>query len=297
MIGYLYVLAAACLWGLLGVVSRWAFEQGVGPLEVAFWRATLGAVLFGSQAVLIQKVRLERADAGAVLGFGLVGISLFYGSYQLAIGSGGAALAAVLLYTAPAIVALLSWLFLREPMDAHKVGAVGLTLLGVALVSLQGGGVRVTPAAVLWGLLSALTYATHYLFGKLYLNKYSTPTVFLYALPVGALGLLPFVHFAPKNAEAWTAIAFLTVASTFFAVTLYFAGLRRLEATRASVVATIEPVVAALAAWLWWGERFSLLGYLGAGLVLAGVVWMVLRPQTGATPLRPTAGPERPRGL
>ncbi|WP_245392505.1 DMT family transporter [Meiothermus taiwanensis] len=105
------------------------------------------------------------------------------------------------------------------------------------------------------------------------------------------------MHFVPKNAEAWTAIAFLTVASTFLAVTLYFAGLRRLEATRASVVATIEPVVAALAAWLWWGERFSLLGYLGAGLVLAGVVWMVLRPQTGAAPIRPIARPERPRGL
>lgn len=279
MVGYLYVLAAACLWGLLGVVSRWAFEQGISPLEVAFWRAALGAVLFGMQAALLQKVRLERPDRWAVLGFGLVGISLFYGAYQLAIESGGAALAAVLLYTAPAIVALLSWLFLREPMDAPKLGAVGLTLLGVALVSLQGGGVRVTPAAVLWGLLSALTYATYYLFGKLYLSKYSTPTVFLYALPVGALGLLPFVSFAPKNAEAWMAIAFLTVASTFFAVTLYFAGLRRLEATRASVVATIEPVVAALAAWIWWGERFSLLGYLGAGLVLAGVVWMVLAPR------------------
>ncbi|GIW34120.1 DMT family transporter [Meiothermus sp.] len=278
MAGYLYVLAAACLWGLLGVVSRWAFEQGVSPLEVAFWRAALGAGLFGAQALLMQQVRLERPDRWAVLGFGLVGISLFYGAYQLAIESGGAALAAVLLYTAPAIVALLSWLFLREPMDAQKLAAVGLTLLGVALVSLQGGGVKVSLAALFWGLLSALTYATYYLFGKLYLHRYTTPTVFLYALPVGALGLLPFVDFVPKNAEAWAAIAFLTVASTFFAVTLYFAGLRRLEATRASVVATIEPVVAAFAAWLWWGERFSLLGYLGAGLVLLGVLWMVLKP-------------------
>lgn len=281
MAGYLYILAAACLWGLLGVVSRWAFEQGVSPLEVAFWRAALGAGLFGAQAVLMQQVRLERPDRWPVLGFGLVGISLFYGAYQLAIESGGAALAAVLLYTAPAIVALLSWLFLREPMSAHKLAAVGLTLLGVALVSLQGGGVKVSLAALFWGLLSALTYATYYLFGKLYLNKYSTPTVFLYALPVGALGLLPFVDFAPKNAEAWAAIAFLTVASTFFAVTLYFAGLRRLEATRASVVSTIEPVVAAFAAWLWWSERFSLLGYLGAGLVLLGVLWMILKtPKT-----------------
>lgn len=292
MAGYFYVLAAASLWGLLGVVSKWAFEQGVSPLEVAFWRAALGAVLFGTQALLVQKVYLQQRDLPAVAGFGLVGVSLFYGAYQLAIQSGGAALASVLLYTAPAIVALLSWLFLREPMDAYKLGAVGLTLLGVALVSLQGGGVKVTLAALFWGLLSALTYATYYLFGKLYLHKYSTPTVFLYALPVGALGLLPFVNFVPKNAEAWTAIAFLTMASTFFAVTLYFAGLRRLEATRASVVATIEPVVAAFVAWLWWGERFSLLGYLGAGLVLAGVVWMVLRPQA-----RPVPEPPRSRSI
>ncbi len=290
MAGYLYVLAAACLWGLLGVVSKWAFEQGVSPLEVAFWRAALGALLFGAQAIWIQKVHLEQADRLAVLGFGLVGISLFYGSYQLAIQSGGAALASVLLYTAPAIVAILSWLFLREPMDAHKIGAVALTLLGVALVSLQGGGVKVSLAALFWGLLSALTYATYYLFGKLYLDKYRTPTVFLYALPVGALGLLPFVDFVPKNVEAWTAIAFLTIASTFFAVTLYFAGLRRLEATRASVVATIEPVVAAFAAWLWWSERFSLLGYLGAGLVLAGVVWMVIRPQARPVLKAPRSG-------
>lgn len=68
---------------------------------------------------------------------------------------------------------------------------------------------------------------------------------------MGALGLLPFVSFAPKNAEAW-------MASTFFAVTLYLAGLWRLEATRASVLDM-------------WGERFSLLGYLWAGLVLAGM--------------------------
>ncbi|MCS7058978.1 MAG: EamA family transporter [Meiothermus sp.] len=279
MAGYLYVAAAAFLWGLLGVVSKWAFAAGVSPLEVAFWRAALGGVLFGAQAFILGQVRVEPADRWAVVGFGLVGVSLFYGAYQLAIQNGGAALASVLLYTAPAIVALLSWLLLREPMGPHKLSAVGLTLLGVALVSLQGGEARITAAAVLWGLLSALTYATYYLFGKLYLGRYSTPTLFLYALPVGALGLLPFVRFAPKTAEAWAAIGFLTVASTFFAVTLYFAGLKRLEATRASVVATLEPVVAALAAWLFWGERFSPLGYLGAGLVLLGVVWMVLGPQ------------------
>lgn len=276
--GYVYVLSAAVLWGLLAPISKMAFDQGVSPLELAFWRAALGALIFGTHAALSKQVTVAKSDLPAVLGFGLVGIAVFYGAYQLAIQSGGAALASVLLYTAPAIVALLSWLFLREQMNAVKVLAVGLTLVGVAAISLQGGGVSVSTTAVFWGLLSAFTYALYYLFGKLYLHRYSTPTVFLYALPMGALGLFPLVDFAPKSALAWGAIAFLSLASTYLAIMAYYAGLRRLEATRAAVVASFEPVVAAGVAFAWFGERFSLWGYVGAALVLVGVLAMVLVP-------------------
>lgn len=276
--GYLYVLIAASLWGLLGSVSKWVFEQGISPLEAAFWRAVLAWVLFASHAFAIRQTKLQTKDLWPVLAFGLVGISLFYGGYQMAIQTGGAALAAVLLYTAPAIVAVLSWLILKEPMNGVKIGAVLLTLLGVALISLQGGSIHVTPAAVFWGLVSGLTYATYYIFGKLYLGRYTTPTLFLYALPIGALGLFPFVHFAHKSPVAWAALIFLAIASTYVAVMVYYAGLKRLEATQASVVATIEPVVAGFVAYLWWHEQFGWLGYMGAGLVLAGVLLMVMKP-------------------
>lgn len=263
---------------------------------MAFWRAALGAVLFGAQALLMQKVRLERADAWAVLGFGLVGISLFYGAYRAAIGSGGAALAAVLLYTAPAIVALFSWLFLREPMDAHKVGAVGLTLLGVALVSLQGAGQGHAGRGVLGPALGPDLCHLLPVWQALPEQVRHPHGVFVRAAG-GGFGAAAVCAFCAQKRRGLDGHRLSDGGLHLLAVTLYFAGLRRLEATRASVVATIEPVVAALAAWLWWGERFSLLGYLGAGLVLAGVVWMVLRPQTGAAPIRPIARPERPRGL
>jgi DME family drug/metabolite transporter len=284
-VGYLYVLAAATLWGLLGSVSKLVFAQGVSPLEAAFWRAVMGMVVFGAHAIIARQTRINRKDFPAFVGFGLVGIALFYGGYQSAIAAGGAALAAVLLYTAPAMVALMSWLMLKEPMDGFKVLAIALTLLGVAAISLQGGSVRVTGAAVFWGLVSAFTYATYYIFGKLYLSRYTAPTMLLYALPVGALALAPFVHFVPKNLTAWATMVFLALASTYAANLFYYAGLKRLETTRASVVATLEPVVAALVAWLWWGEKFSGLGYLGALLVLSGVLLMVFKPSSGAQPL------------
>lgn len=286
--GYVYVLAAATLWGLLGSVSKLVFAQGITPLEAAFWRAVMGTLIFGTHAIILRQTRINRKDLPALVGFGLVGIGLFYGGYQSAIASGGAALAAVLLYTAPAMVALMSWLVLKERMDGSKVLAVLLTLAGVAAISLQGGTVKVTGVAVLWGLVSAFTYATYYIFGKLYLGRYAAPTMLLYALPVGALALAPFVHFAPKTATAWVAMIFLALASTYAANLFYYAGLKRLEATKASVVATIEPVVAALVAWLWWGEKFSLLGYLGAVLVLGGVLLMVFKPAVSSPAIEPT---------
>ncbi len=301
MIGYLYMLTAAFLWGLIGPVSRLAFAHGLTPLEVAFWRAVFGGFLFGAHAFLIGRIRVAWRDLPIMLGFGPIGVALFYSSFQLAVQAGGGAMAAVLLYTAPAWVALLSWIFLREPMGAHKLAALLLTLLGVAGVSLQGGEVRIHLAGIMWGLVSGFTYALYYLFGKIYLQRYETPTLFAYAMPAGALSLLPLISFHRPEPAAWGAIAFLTICSTYLAYLIYYAGLRRLEATRAAVVATLEPVVATVASYLIWGERFGPLGYLGAALVILGVVWMVQAPTARAPaslekpPLSPPR-PEEPRG-
>ncbi|KPD28697.1 EamA/RhaT family transporter [Thermus scotoductus] len=276
--GYLYLLLAAFLWGLIGPVSRLAFQEGLTPLAVAFFRAGIAWVFFGLHALLLRQVRVERRDALPLLLFGLVGVSLFYGSYQLAVVYGGAALASVLLYTAPAWVALLSLVVLKEPLDRTGLLAVALTLLGVGLMGVGGGsGVRVLSLALFFGLLSGFTYALYYIFGKLYLPRYATPTLFLYALPVGALGLLPWVEFAPLSLRAMEALLFLGVFSTYGAYLAYYAGLKRLPATRASVVATLEPVVANLFAFLLFREVLSLWAYLGAGLVLLAVVLTVRR--------------------
>ncbi|MFM9420067.1 DMT family transporter [Thermus scotoductus] len=276
--GYLYLLLAAFLWGLIGPVSRLAFQEGLTPLAVAFFRAGIAWVFFGLHALLLRQVRVERRDALPLLLFGLVGVSLFYGSYQLAVVYGGAALASVLLYTAPAWVALLSLVVLKEPLDRTGLLAVALTLLGVGLMGVGGGsGVRVLSLALFFGLLSGFTYALYYIFGKLYLPRYATPTLFLYALPMGALGLLPWVEFAPLSLRAMEALLFLGVFSTYGAYLAYYAGLKRLPATRASVVATLEPVVANLFAFLLFREVLSLWAYLGAGLVLLAVVLTVRR--------------------
>ncbi len=274
--GYLFVILAAFCWGGIGPVSRYAFAQGMAPLEVAFWRALFGWVVFGLHAVKMKQTRVKRRDLPWVLAFGLWGVSLFYASYLLAIEQGGAALAAVLLYTAPLWVAILARIFLGEKLTPLKILCVFLGMGGVAAVALGSGRTAgVSVGALGWGLLSGFLYGVYYIFGKRFLRSYATPTLFLYALPVGMLGLAPFIRIEFPPAGALLAVLFLALISTFAAYSLNYAGLKRLESSRAATVATIEPVIAGAAAWVWWGETFTVWGYLGSGLILLGVLLLV----------------------
>lgn len=269
----LLILTAAVLWGLLGILGKQAQQTGVGPLEVAFWRAILAGGLFALHALLTRAAFPKGRDLWITALFGVVGVSLFYGAYQLAVRAGGASLASVLLYTSPAFVALMGWAFLKERLGPRELLAVGGTLGGVALISLGGGqGVTVTPLALLWGLVSGFTYSLYYLYGKGFFGRYSPAALFAVALPVGALGLLPFVQFVPKTGGAWLSLSGLALLCTYLAYLAYSAGLRFLPATRASVIASLEPVVAALlAAWLF-GERLSALALAGAALVVGAAL-------------------------
>ena len=265
--GYLAIFAAAVLWGLIGPVSRLAFQEGLAPMEVAFFRALLAWVPFAIQALCNRQIALRLRDILRFIPFGLVGITLFYTSYQLSIEANGAALASVLLYTAPIWVVLLAPFFLGERLTGRGVAALGLAVVGVTLVS-QAGPVKLNPLGLLFGLLSGLSYALYYLFGKRFLTGYSTAYIFFYALPVGGLALLPLVQFHSKSLTAWGALLFLAFFSTYGAYSAYFAGLRRLSASRAAILATLEPVVASFVAHLWWKERFTALSVAGAFLVL-----------------------------
>jgi len=267
LMGYLAIITAAFLWGLIGPVSRLALSQGLAPLEVAFFRALFAWILFGIHGFAKREIIFRPKEIAIFAPFGLVGVTLFYGAYQMAIGYSGAALAAVLLYTAPAwVVGLAPWI-LGENLNFRKALAVILALLGVFLVS---GATRLGlhPLGFLFGLLSGFSYALYYLLGKRFLAAYPTTRIFFYSLPIGALGLLPFVEFHGKTVTAWIALSALAFFSTYGAYTAYFAGLRRLPASRAAILATLEPVVAAIVAHLWWKETFSALSAAGAALIL-----------------------------
>lgn len=281
--GYLLVALAALLWALLGVFSKRLLAAGVGATEIAFYRAALGGLLFALHAGVTGKLRLQRhSDALAFVAFALVGVTLFFTALNMAIDAGGVSLAFILLYTAPAFVAVLAAVFLKERLTPVKVALVALSTAGVALVAQSGGGgVSVTSASVAWGLTAGLSYSSYYLFGKWVLRRYAPATIYAFVLPLGAIGLLPFVQFDAvrlATPRLWLDIALMAGLSTYLAYLVYYTGLKRVEASRAVLVATIEPVIAATLAAMLFGERLGAWGIVGALLVLGAAVLTSIVP-------------------
>lgn len=258
------------LWALLGLFSKRLLDAGIAATEVAFWRAALAAPLFIAHAAALRALRVERRHLPAFVAFALVGVTLFYASLNLAIDAGGVSLAFVLLYTAPAFVAVLAALFLGERLTVLKVALVLLSMVGVLLVT-RGDGALVTVPAVAWGLTAGLSYASYYLFGKWALRRYRPVTIFAYVMPIGALGLVPLVGFDALRAAdpgVWTNLLLMGVLSTYLAYFIYYTGLRTTEASRAVLVATVEPLLASLLAAVVFGERLGASGIIGGALIL-----------------------------
>jgi drug/metabolite transporter, DME family len=295
------VLAAAVLWGCIGVTSVGLFRQGVGPWEVAFWRAALSAPILLAYLLLFRPAALRLGsarDLALLSGFGAVGVGLFYVAFQLATYLTSVAVAVVLLYTAPAIVVVGAHALLGERLDRWKVAMVALVVLGVWATALGAAGaeVRLSAAGVGWGLAAALAYSAYYLFGKRYLPRFGVLRTLFYSLLAGALLLGPAAALAgqpPSLAHppaAWALLLGLSLGTTLLANGLYYWGLARVEAGRAAVIASVEPVVAAFLALALFGQGLTPIGWAGVGLVVAAVAGVpTLQRRRGRQRLRSRA--------
>ena len=290
--GSLFIFLAAVCWGFLGPIGRIAMNEGMSPMDVAFWRAAFACCFFLLHAARARMLTLRAvADLGAFALFGLVSIASFFACYQYAVRHGGAALSSVLLYTAPAWVAVFSRLIFGERLTVIKVAAIGMALAGVICISFSGADSGPVPpagqevsgtafplAGAFFGLLSGLLYSTHYIFSKRYLKYYTAFTLYGFSMIFAVLGMLPFVSHFPGTPAAWGAVLFLAFICTYAAYWAYCEGLKRLAPTKAAVLCTLEPVIATALAWWMWDERFSGAGWVGAALVIGAVLVLVLAP-------------------
>lgn len=278
--GYLLVAAAACLWGTLGIAGRMLYEAGLTPGVAVTLRATLagGVLILALAAVRPAALRVAWRDVPYFAAYGLVSVAVFNLLYFHTIQRISIAAAAVLLYTAPTFVALVANLAFGEPLTRAKLAALGITLAGCVLVAKAylPGTFRVQGLGLLTGLGSGFTYGMYSIFGKHGVRKYSPWTVQAYSMLFGSLALLlvygrETVQAMGRAPAVWPVVAYLGLVPTVGAYGLYLTGLQAIESSQASIVATLEPVMAGLLAFLMLGEPLGLPQLTGIALVLAGV--------------------------
>ena len=276
---YASILAAAALWGIIGVWNRNLMAAGLSPTGIVVVRNFGGMLLLLAVFAVKDRgvFRVRKEHLKYFFGTGIISVVLFTSCYFSCQKICSLAVASILLYTAPSFVVILSAMLWKGPVTKKKLLALALTLVGCACVcGVFDGGLTVTFTGILLGLGAGFFYALYSVFGRYALAHYSSMTVtvwtFIFAGPASLVMLRPAEMRAVFTApSAWLLAAGLVVFSTVAPYILYTRGLARVESGKASIMASLEPVVAALAGVLIFGEPMGLLTLLGILCVLAGV--------------------------
>ena len=284
----LSVLAAGCLWGTMGFWRRGMEAMGLSTVDCLGIRVGVAALLYAITILIIEpsafKIKLK--DLWCFLGSGIVSLLFFGLCYFRAMQLMSLSTAAILLYTAPVFVILLSVPLFGERLSLLKLSAMAMAFLGCCLVCGLGGGEKITLPGLMLGLGSGFCYALYSIFSRFALNKgysslsitfYSSLFAFLGALAISGGKTYPAMFSSFHNVFFCVMTGFV---SAYLAYMLYTYGLEGLENGRASIMASIEPVVATLVGVFVYGEALSLTGIAGIVLVLAAIVLLnIKRPE------------------
>lgn len=276
---YLSIISGACLWGLIALFFKFLSACGFSPLQVVTLRVLVAALLMTAIILKIDPglLKIRWRDSWLFIGTGLLSLVFFNYCYFRAIDGSSISIAVLLLYTAPVFVMLLSLILFGEKFTGRKMLALLATFCGCGLITgIFASKLALTAEAFAFGLASGFGYALYSIFGKLALRRYSTLTITAYTFYFATLGALPladpqqlFTLLSDWRAAAGAlAIALICTVAPYL---LYTRGLQDVDAGQASILATLEPLVAAAVGIFVFGEDVTAAKILGMALILASI--------------------------
>lgn len=282
---FLCILSAACF-AALGVFGKLAYDADVSVLTLLTVRFAMAAAGFGLLTVIVPgaRVRMDRRLVLIAFGLGSVGYAAQAGLFFAALEHVDISLLSLLLYTYPAFVTVAAILLGRDRVTQRRVAALTAASAGVALVLVGAGGGTADAIGVTMGVGAALTYTAYILVADTVIQD-APPIAFSAVIAAGAFLTFAAISLGSGRldlgfgAAGWGWLACIAVVSTIFAVLAFFAGLRRVGPSNASIISTVEPPLTVLLALLVFGERLGAVQLLGGVLVLSAVVVL----QAGST--------------
>ena len=281
-IGPVLIVIAACFWGSMGIFVRRLSDFGFDPIQIVSIRVTLGALIFYLFLLIKEQngSRISLQDIPLFFGLGIGSILFFTVCYFSAITIMPLSTAAILLYTSPIWIMLMSAVFFHEQIDGRKILALILAFAGCVLVSgISGDGITLT--GLLLGLGSGIGYGLYSILGTIALRRYSPYTVTTYTFIFAAVGSWLICHpadmlsrfSAASDLPGLVFLCFLTALVTAVIPFLsYTLGLQTVEASKAGIIATIEPVVATIIGIFCFSESLTVASGTGILLILFAVM-------------------------
>ena len=274
VVGTIYILASALCFGSMAIFARMAYASGVDIPTLLLLRFFIASILMWG-LLLLKRMKLPKGRGMVMLvAIGAVGYAGQAFSFFTALTYASAGLVALLLYTYPAIVALLSRLVFKHPFTWRQIAAVAIALAGTVFIIGKAGDGK--PLGIFFGLLAALIYSIYILTGSR-VPKDVTPTAsttviassaaVTYSAVVAVKGFHP-----PATGLGWMAVLSIAVVCTVLAILFFFEGLKRVGPVRASVFSTIEPLFTVLLAAAVLGERITLTRVFGGALIVGAVI-------------------------
>ena len=291
-LGYLLIFLAGAGWGTGGVWITQMGRLGASSLMTGF-TGHLFALPMLAIAILLTlgKSGFKISKRGLLFSIimGVVTKGFFKMAYDTTISTIGVSTGAVLLYTAPVFVAILSMLVFREKLYKNNYIALGMNLVGVFLMVTLGNfsSLNIAPLGLLLGLISAFLHASNTIMAKIsgsaddsltmafYMLVFSTITQGIFAQPwtdtnMALLTSGSFLFWAIINALITGALANL----------FYLKGLStNIDASKAPIISSVEVIVASLMGVVLFGEGMNWVGLLGIGLMLGSIYLMNMKPE------------------
>lgn len=282
-LAYSFILLGATLWGLIAFFVKGLSSFQFTSMEITAIRA-FSAFLFLFFFAVIKyrkEVSVQPKHIPLFIGTGIFSVTFFNWCYFTAIEEMSISMAVILLYTAPAFVAILSYFILKESMNVKKIVAIVGTIIGCAFVSgiTDTSSSVITPYGFIVGLGSGLGYAFYTIFSKMALKNYSPFTITLYTFVIASIFLIPFTQLWEKSQmfldmEVLFLSLGLGLLPTVGAYMLYTTGLKYVEGSTASMLATVEPIAAFLLGILVYHEVLTVYQVFGAIIIVLSVIFV-----------------------
>lgn len=283
---YLLTISGAVCWGIIGLFIAPLYDQGFTAWDVVAIRGIFSFIFLFIIMVMFFRNQLHTRlkDHVFFASAGIFSLALFNYFYFEVFSRSSLSVAVTLLYTGPLFVMILSRVFFKELLTLQKGLSLVFAMIGCAFVVglLPYGSASIPGKTLFMGILSGFCYALYSVLTKPVTKRYSALTITTYTFFYMGLFMSltsdvwsKFDKF--QHVDVWISSLLLALVSTVAAYVLYTSGLKYLEAGKASILATIEPIVAVLIGVLFLGDQLRPLQVMGIALVLYSAMLVVGR--------------------